>query len=93
MKIRFWTLNLLTSAGLISCGGNAGDTASPLSDANAPRVLSTLDQATALVPSIRIQQGISERTIKLTIASPSFPAPVNVEVILPGGYNEDLSRR
>jgi len=55
--------------------------------------LATITEVSGSVLSILDRQQISERTIQLTINSPSFTTPVKVEVILPVGYNLDLSRR
>lgn len=38
------------------------------------------------------QQRLTERTMELTVDSPSFTAPVQVEVMLPHGYAEDPAR-
>ncbi|MCT9623966.1 hypothetical protein HWD94_02365 [Pseudarthrobacter equi] len=38
------------------------------------------------------QQWLTERTLELTVDSPSFTAPVKVEVMLPHGYVADTSR-
>ena len=51
--------------------------------------------ATTAVSGARIigQQWLSERTLELSVASPSFTAPVKVEVMLPTGYAADSTRR
>ncbi len=48
---------------------------------------------TSTVPGARIigQQWLTARTLELTVDSPSFVAPVPVEVTLPNGYGEDAS--
>ncbi|BCW05722.1 alpha/beta hydrolase family protein [Arthrobacter sp. NtRootA1] len=38
------------------------------------------------------QKWLTERSLELTVNSPSFTAPVQVEVMLPNGYGEDTSR-
>ncbi|MFE4079128.1 alpha/beta hydrolase [Paenarthrobacter sp. YIM B13468] len=38
------------------------------------------------------QRWLTQRTLEFTVASPSFTAPVQVEVILPTEYGEDSSR-
>ncbi|MCT9623965.1 hypothetical protein HWD94_02360 [Pseudarthrobacter equi] len=50
--------------------------------------------ATTAVPGATIigQQWLTERTLELTVDSPSFTAPVKVEVILPHGYAEGSTR-
>ena len=49
---------------------------------------------TTAVSGARIigQQWLTERTLELTVDSPSFTAPVQVEVMLPHGYAADTSR-
>ena len=49
---------------------------------------------TTAVSGARIigQQWLTERTSELTVDSPSFTAPVKVEVMLPSGYAADASR-
>jgi S-formylglutathione hydrolase FrmB len=39
------------------------------------------------------QQWLTQRTLQLTVASPSFSAPVQVEVMLPVGYSAEPTRR
>ena len=49
---------------------------------------------TTAVPGARIigQQWLTQRTLELTVNSPSFTAPVKVEVTLPNGYADDPTR-
>ncbi|WP_420180895.1 hypothetical protein [Paenarthrobacter sp. TA1.8] len=43
---------------------------------------------TASVPGTTIidERWLTQRTMELTVASPSFAAPVKIEVMLPSGY-------
>ena len=49
---------------------------------------------TTAVAGARIigQQWLTQRTLELTVDSPSFASPVQVEVTLPNGYAEDATR-
>ena len=51
--------------------------------------------STASVPGATIvgQRWLTERTMELTVSTPSFTAPASVEIVFPNGYFTDPTRR